>query len=72
MTRHETTDIACQGQLAQAARNPRAGAGTSIMPEHGLPEAHLKALADFLLSLDFSRHGMKILKREEVAGAIAK
>jgi len=41
---------------------------TSIMPKYDLPDADLNALADFLLSLDFSKYHVKTVAREQVLG----
>lgn len=52
--------------LARYIKDPQALKSTSIMPKYDLPQADLQALADFLLSLDFSQHPMKIVQRAEV------
>jgi len=51
--------------LVRYIKNPQAIKTTSIMPKYDLPQADLEALADFMVSLDFSRHAMKILTRAE-------
>ena len=50
-----------RGYLAQYVRNPQAINRTSIMPKYDLPEADLNALADFILSLDFSKYPAKTI-----------
>ncbi len=52
--------------LVRYIRNPQLVNGTSTMPKYDLPESDLEALADFVLSLDFSKYRTKILTREEV------
>jgi len=51
--------------LARYIKDPQALKPTAIMPKYDLPEADLNALADFVLSLDFSRYPMKMLPRAE-------
>ena len=51
--------------LAQYIRDPKSINSTSIMPKYDLPQGDLDALADFILSLDFSRHGMKTMTKSE-------
>src|SRR3954447_20003998 len=45
--------------LANYIHDPQSVNATSIMPKYELPEADLKALADFILALDFSRYASK-------------
>jgi ubiquinol-cytochrome c reductase cytochrome b subunit len=52
--------------LARYIKDPQALKTTSIMPKYDLPDADLQALADFVLSLDFSRHSIRTLSRAEV------
>ncbi len=52
--------------LARYIKDPQAIKPTAIMPKYDLPQADREALADFVLSLDFSRQPMKILTRVEV------
>ncbi len=52
--------------LARYFKDPQAVASTSIMPKYDLPEKDRMALAAFVLSLDFSRYDMKILKRDQI------
>jgi quinol-cytochrome oxidoreductase complex cytochrome b subunit len=51
--------------LMRYIKDPQSINRTSVMPKYDLPEADLGALADFLMSLDFSKHGMKSIPREE-------
>jgi succinate dehydrogenase/fumarate reductase iron-sulfur protein len=53
--------------LVRYIRNPQAVRGSSAMPPYPLPDSDLRALADFVLALDFGRHPAKIVKREEVS-----
>ena len=46
--------------------NPQSMNRTSIMPKYDLPEQDLGALADFLLSLDFSKYSVKTVLKEDV------
>ena len=52
--------------LARYIKNPQPVSTTSIMPKYNLPQSDLQALADFMLSLDFSKYSAKVVKREEV------
>ena len=47
-------------------KNPQSKSAWSIMPKYDLPEEELKALADFVLGLDFSRHNAKTITQEDV------
>jgi ubiquinol-cytochrome c reductase cytochrome b subunit len=58
--------------LARYIRDPQSINPTSVMPKYDLPQADLNALADFLLSLDFSKHRMKTIKRDEALAAGVK
>ncbi|HVM50944.1 MAG TPA: cytochrome b N-terminal domain-containing protein [Candidatus Acidoferrum sp.] len=51
--------------LARYIKDPQAIKPTAIMPKYDLPQADLDALADFVLSLDFSRYAMKAESRED-------
>ena len=46
-------------------KNPKKINSTSVMPRYDLPQADLQALADFILSLDFSKQRMKTITRGE-------
>lgn len=48
--------------LTRYIRNPE----TTAMPAYDLPESDLQSLADFVLSLDFSKYPAKILTRNQV------
>lgn len=48
-------------ELVRYIRHPR----SSAMPVYNLPDDDLRALADFILSLDFSRYPAKTIQREE-------
>ena len=52
--------------LATYIRDPQMVAVMSTMPKYKLPEPDLRALAEFLLALDFGAYPSKIVKREEV------
>ena len=52
--------------LTKYFKDPQAVRSTSIMPKYDLPEEDLKTLAEFVLSLDFSREALKTLRRDEV------
>jgi quinol-cytochrome oxidoreductase complex cytochrome b subunit len=52
--------------LINYLKDPQTVSPTSVMPKYDLPEKDLRALAEFILVLDFSRHAMKIMKRDEV------
>ncbi|MFB3826580.1 MAG: cytochrome b N-terminal domain-containing protein [Bryobacteraceae bacterium] len=52
--------------LARYIRDPQRVSAASIMPKYNLPESDLQALGDFLLALDFSKHPVRVLTREEV------
>ena len=52
--------------VAAFIKNPQSKSAWSIMPKYDIPEAELKALADFVLSLDFDRHGARAITKEEV------
>ncbi len=60
--------------LIKYLKDPQILSSTNIMPKYDLPEKDLRDLAAFLLALDFNKHAMKIMKREEVlkSPAIAK
>ena len=51
--------------LVSYLKNPQAIKSTSIMPKYDLPEADLRALADFMLALDFRHQPVKLLQRAE-------
>jgi quinol-cytochrome oxidoreductase complex cytochrome b subunit len=54
-------------------KNPQSKSTWSIMPKYDLPEAELKALADFVLGLDFDRYDTKtITKADVVRGVMQK
>jgi quinol-cytochrome oxidoreductase complex cytochrome b subunit len=59
--KHRTPDY-----LMRYIKNPQSINSTSVMPKYDLPEADLRALADFMLSLDFNKHSAKQVKRSEV------
>ncbi len=52
--------------LVNYLKDPQAVSPTSVMPKYDLPEKDLRALAEFILVLDFRQYAMKILKRAEV------
>lgn len=58
--------------LARYIKDPQAIKPTAIMPKYDLPQADLDALADFVLSLDFSQHAMKVETRAEALGEEAR
>jgi quinol-cytochrome oxidoreductase complex cytochrome b subunit len=54
--------------LMRYIHDPRSVNRTSIMPKYDLPEADLRALADFIRSLDFSKATAKTVTREQAMG----
>jgi len=63
IARHRSKDY-----LMRYIKDPRSINSTSVMPRYNLSDADLGALADFILSLDFSAQRMKTVTREEVLG----
>jgi quinol-cytochrome oxidoreductase complex cytochrome b subunit len=51
--------------LKRYIKNPQSINGRSIMPKYDLPDADLKALADFILALDFKKDAMKVVTRAD-------
>ncbi len=51
--------------LVRFIRDPQAVSRWSIMPKYDFSEAELNALADFTLGLNFDRHEVKTITREE-------
>jgi hypothetical protein len=47
-------------------RDPKSISRWTSMPKYDLTEEELNALTEFILSLDFKRHGLRIISREEV------
>jgi len=54
------------GYLSKFVKDPQAVRSSSIMPRYDLPEEDRRALAEFMLALDFSKYPLKIMKREDV------
>jgi mono/diheme cytochrome c family protein len=52
--------------ILRVIREPQSVSRWSTMPKYDLTEAQLGALTDYLLSLDFKKHGFKELRKEEV------
>ena len=52
--------------LQKFIKDPQAISPWSIMPKYDLSQAELSSLADYVLSLDFDRHGVKTHKREDI------
>ncbi|MEW6666097.1 MAG: cytochrome b N-terminal domain-containing protein [Thermodesulfobacteriota bacterium] len=52
--------------ILRVIRDPQTVSRWSIMPRYDLTEAQSGALADYLLSLDFERYGVKIVQKEDV------
>jgi ubiquinol-cytochrome c reductase cytochrome b subunit len=52
--------------LTKFIKDPQAVSPWSIMPKYDLKEQDLNNLSDFILALNFDRHGMKILSQEEI------
>jgi ubiquinol-cytochrome c reductase cytochrome b subunit len=50
--------------ILRVIRDPQSVSRWSTMPKYDLNEAQLGALTDYLLSLDFERHGLKVIRRE--------
>ncbi len=69
----DLANIAAKGrtakELAKFVKDPQAVRSSSIMPKYELPEQDLRALAEFVLALDFRRYPMKIVKRDDVLGS---
>jgi quinol-cytochrome oxidoreductase complex cytochrome b subunit len=59
VARHRTEDY-----LVRYIRDPQSISKTSVMPKYDLPDADLHALAQFLLSLDFSKYPQRMVPRE--------
>lgn len=53
-------------ELTAFIKNPQSRSTWSIMPKYDLSEPELKALADFVLGLDFDRHNGKTIAKEDV------
>jgi len=66
----DLANIASKGRnisdLSKFVKDPQAVRSSSIMPKYELPEEDLRALAEFVLALDFSTYPVKIVKREDV------
>ena len=58
--------------VAAFIKNPQSKSVWSIMPKYDIPEAEQKALADFVLGLDFDRSGARTVTKEEVVKGVAK
>ena len=52
--------------LTKFIKDPQAVSPWSIMPKYDLEEQDLNNLSDFILGLDFDRHGIKILSQKEI------
>jgi ubiquinol-cytochrome c reductase cytochrome b subunit len=52
--------------LTKFIKDPQAISPWSIMPKYDLEEQELSDLSDFILALDFDRHGMKILSQKDI------
>lgn len=59
------------GYLSKFVKDPQSVRSSSIMPKYELPEKDLRALAEFVLALDFSKYPVKILRRDEVLNSKA-
>ncbi|MBW1961590.1 MAG: cytochrome b N-terminal domain-containing protein [Deltaproteobacteria bacterium] len=59
-------------ELVRFIKDPQAVSAWSIMPKYDLDEKELEALADFILSLDFSRYDVKTVSREDVLNGTIK
>jgi cbb3-type cytochrome oxidase cytochrome c subunit len=53
-------------------KNPQSKSRWSIMPKYDLSETELKALADFVLGLDFDRYDTKTITKADVTSGITK
>ncbi len=58
--------------LAKFVKDPRSVRPSSVMPKYELSEQDLRSLAKFMLSLDFDKYPMKVLKHEDVLKEIRK
>jgi ubiquinol-cytochrome c reductase cytochrome b subunit len=54
--------------LVRYIHDPQSVNRTSIMPRYDLPQQDLESLADFILSLDFSKYHSKTIARDAVLG----
>lgn len=52
--------------IVRAIRDPQSVSRWSTMPKYDLTEAELGVLTDYLLSLDFKRHGVKRISKEDI------
>jgi len=52
--------------LVDMIRDPKSVSRWTTMPKYDLTKEELNALAEYILSLDFKRYGMKVISREEV------
>lgn len=52
--------------LVKMIRDPKSVRRWTSMPKYDLTEEELNGLAEFILSLDFKRHGLRTIAREEV------
>lgn len=51
--------------LLRAIRDPQAVSTWSIMPKYDLTDDELRFLSDYLLSLDFDRHGVRTVSKDD-------
>jgi len=61
-----------QAWLIKFIKDPQAESRWTTMPKYNLDEESLKALADFVLALDFKEHRMKIISRTDVKAGNTK
>ena len=66
----DLSNIRAKGRTAEYVaafiKDPQSKSTWSIMPKYDLPEAQVKAMADFILGLDFDRHPVKTVSKEDV------
>jgi ubiquinol-cytochrome c reductase cytochrome b subunit len=72
----DLSNIKAKGRSAEHVaafiKNPQSKSVWSIMPKYDIPETELKALADFVLSLDLDRGGARTVTKEEAAKGVAR
>ncbi len=66
----DLANIAARGKniedLARFVKDPQKVRPSSIMPKYALPEQDLRAVAEFMLALDFKKYPVKLVKRGDV------
>ena len=52
--------------MLRAIRDPQSVSRWSIMPKYDLTETQLPGLTEYLLSLEFKRHGAKVILKHDL------